>query len=111
MTGLAFGQLGETEGNKSDSFSLLKSQNKVVNAEGFEPIVFSGMELLKYNFNPGVSFGLGGGRLQYAIPNVSLKMGIWTLSGMVGADGGYYGRNVSYQIDLELPYSISKKSA
>ena len=52
---------------------------------------------------------MGGGRLQNVIPNVSMKMGNWTLTGMLGADNGYYNRNYAYQVDLELPYSISKK--
>ena len=96
-------------GQVSPAASVSDSTGLPSPSEVFEPEVFSGKELLKYNFNPGVSFGIGGGRLQYGIPNVSLKMGNWTLSGMLGGNNGYYGRNYSFQVDLELPYSVSKK--
>jgi hypothetical protein len=66
-------------------------------------------ELVRYNFNPGISLGLGGARLKFGVPNVSMLMGNWTVSFMPGKYEGYYGRDYAMQFDLEFPWSLSKK--
>ncbi|PCJ66876.1 MAG: hypothetical protein COA58_05340 [Bacteroidetes bacterium] len=88
---------------------ILKSRQEAHERWVNDTMKFDWNELFRYNFNPGLSLGMGGGRLKYGVPNLAIRMGNWTASFMPGQNEGFYGRDFAMQMDLEFPWSLSKK--